>query len=371
MPRPTRTPRPWDRLLTPQPTPAPNQGSGDAGPDAATLAIGQNVRAGGSHNANGYQLQRRRRNCRVYGVHEVSFTRDQPTATGYNPYAETLTVTFTPPDLGASGNITVIAFYDGLADNLETWRGRVYVNRVGDWSWTSGLGANGSFTVIPALESDLRGMLRVSTSAGGDTPKRWYTDDGRTFLPMADTAYLLFFEAPPGGVPGSNCPPARSTPDAQATVVAYADAVASRGANVLRVEALGTWAYEGISMPTPTAVPVECVTDLSLFWSTDKEGSNTDLFNITPTITQLATPTAGFFPNLMSFRNTDQKLRWLLESNPDLYIQMIIVPEPGETGADHTWKRDPSYRSRLSEASLAHDGGPLGGLSQYFLVGLE
>ena len=179
------------------------------------------------------------------------------------------------------------------------------------------------------------------SSAGGDTPKRWYTDDGRTFLPMADTAYLLFFEAPPGGVPGSNCPPARSTPDAQATVVAYADAVASRGVNVLRVEALGTWAYEGISMPTPTAVPVECVTDLSLFWSTDKEGSNTDLFNITPTITQLATPTAGFFPNLMSFRNTDQKLRWLLESNPDLYIQMIIVPEPGETGADHTWNATP------------------------------
>ena len=162
MPRPTRTPRPWDDLLTPQPTPAPNQGSGDAGPDAATLGLARlsGLAAATTPTVTNYSAGAE--TAALYGVHEVSFTRDQPTATGYNPYAETLTVTFTPPDLGASGNITVIAFYDGLADNLETWRARVYVNRVGDWSWTSGLGANGSFTVIPALESDLRGMLRVS-----------------------------------------------------------------------------------------------------------------------------------------------------------------------------------------------------------------
>ena len=342
-PEPPRTPGPRGPTPTPQGATALNAAADDSpagNVNSAAMAMAEAAATSISNYSAGTQT------ARLFGVHEVSFTLPQPTPAGYNPYAETITVTFDPPGVGANGNLIVQAFYDGATDDQETWRARVYVNRVGTWGWTASTGASESFEAEEAYGSGLHGMLRVSALATSSattpgSPKRWYTDDGRTFLPMADTAYLLFFEAPPGGVPGSKCPPTRSTPDAQATVLAYADAVATRGVNVLRIEALGTWAYEGISMPTPTAVPVECATDLSLFWSTDKEGSNTDLFNVTPTIAQLATPTAGFYPNLMAFQNTDQKLRWLLESNPGLYIQMILVPEPGDTGADHTWNASP------------------------------
>jgi hypothetical protein len=87
-------------------------------------------------------------------------------------------------------------------------------------------------------------MLRVTS---GNEGKRWYTDDGQTFLPKADTAYRLFME-----VPASRRPPARSanlpmptvTPAAADTfVAAYADSAKDHGINVLRALALGNWAY--------------------------------------------------------------------------------------------------------------------------------
>lgn len=336
-----RTPGPSDWLLTPLPTATPraDQGTGvhsaDAFQAAAEAATAHAAAAAAVTIPN---FSTGADDAALYGVHEISFTL----ATVSNPYAATHFVTFTPQN--SSGDFkTVMAFYDGPQGGQDIWKARVYVNHVVTWTWQADSGASGSFTAVAPDGSQLRGMLRVTSGISG-SGKRWYTDDGRTFLPMADTAYRLFFDTPSGGVPGRNCPPVRPTAAAQAFVTQYAAEVVAKGINVLRVEVLGTWAYESRTMlptppppPAPSPTPAECETDLSLFWSADPNGANTDLFNATPTIAQLATPDASFYPNLMSFQNTDRKLQWLLNAYPGLYIQMILVPEPEHTSWDHTW----------------------------------
>ena len=75
-----------------------------------------------------------------------------------NPFDTVATVQFTPPS-GAANAKTVWAFYDGE----NTWRARVYLSEIGDWTWSStcemdaGLhGKSGKFQCEP---SNLRGRL--------------------------------------------------------------------------------------------------------------------------------------------------------------------------------------------------------------------
>lgn len=316
--------------------------------------------------------------ARLFGVHEISFTLP----IGSNPYDHEVTVTFTPT-LALEDVKTVMAFYDGpytdeKHDTWERWGARVYVDHVGGWSWKPSEANGETFTAEADPTFKLRGMLRVAASTPGAPGKRWYTDDGQTFLPMADTAYRLFFDTPSEGMPGRNCPPPRPTATAQAFIEGYAADVKNHGINVLRIESLGTWAYPSRQEPTPTPTPTgptptptrtptgptpnlaECETDLSLFWADDKDGIDEELLDAQPSINALHSYTTVplYFPNLTSFKSTDQKLEWLLNAYPEIYIQMILVPEPEDTGQDHTWN-DPNdgiaveYRRQIWRTMVA------------------
>ncbi|MEI2691894.1 MAG: hypothetical protein V9H69_20200 [Anaerolineae bacterium] len=81
-------------------------------------------------------------------------------------------------------------------------------------------------------------MLRVTS---GNEGKRWYTDDGQTFLPKADTAYRLFMEVP--ATPTTGCSanlPMQDPAAADSFVAAYAgSAQATRDQRAARP---GVWA---------------------------------------------------------------------------------------------------------------------------------
>jgi len=194
--------------------------------------------------------------ARLYGVHEVSFTLPAATA---SPYGLSYPITFTVQ--GGAG-VPVKAFYDGPLANShpprDKWAARVYVNRTGAWTWQAPAGAyippTGPWTTpcgaqtcsFVAVEdpdhAELHGMLRVTS---GNEGKRWYTDDGQTFLPKADTAYRLFMEVPATPTTGcsANLPMPTATPAAESFVAAYAFSAEQHGINVLRALALGNWAY--------------------------------------------------------------------------------------------------------------------------------
>ncbi len=122
--------------------------------------------------------------AKKFGVHEIVFTGNGSVP---NPFDTGVTVVFTPSS-GREGAVAVKAFYDGG----NTWRARLYVSESGQWSWRSQSaddeklnGRSGSFS---AVQSNLRGKLRSHPKN-----KRWWaTDDGRTVLSLADTAYILF-----------------------------------------------------------------------------------------------------------------------------------------------------------------------------------
>lgn len=336
--------------LQPTPTPAGRTSASNVfNAMAETVAMAQATTA--SENfATGTET------ARLFGVYEASFTRS-PSG---NPHTLTVTVAFTPT-LASGAAKTVFAFYNGLQGSLEIWKARIYVNRVGTWNWSASTGASGAFTAVEETTSGLRGMLRVSsatvtTAEKPGAPKRWYTDDGRTFLPMADTAYRFFFERPitsTGSIP-SGCPPARTITETQDFVRNYVDEDVEHGINVLRVEVLGTWAYTDEEYNRGT----DCTTDLSLFLSTDINGSSYDLFSGGPTITATMGTTMTFYPNLQSFKRTDEKLKLLLNEFPSMFVQMLLVPDPfydstwfGSTGPNTGIK--PEFRQQLWRTMIA------------------
>ncbi len=209
-----RPPDPLDWLLTPLPTATRKASqSMDAArnDNAAEVALAARddtelaaLAVQASSSINNYTTGA---TAKLYGVHEVSFVM----VADPNPYAITRTVLFTS-HTAPSQSVTVMAFYDGPLAGGDLWRARVYVNRIGAWTWTPPAGAwnvtGQSFTASEDKTSGLRGMLRVSSSVASvgisaqypvaGAPKRWYTDDGRTFLPLADSAYRLFFQRPGG-----------------------------------------------------------------------------------------------------------------------------------------------------------------------------
>ncbi len=214
-----------------------------------------------------------------FGVHEIVLTGN---GAAPNPFESVATVTFVPASGGANQK-TVCAFYDGG----NTWRARLYVSEPGQWTWAShsesdpGLhGKSGAFT---ARDSALRGMLRPHRS----NPRAWMADDGRWFCNISDTAYRLFH--------------AREAPLWQDFVREDTEL----GITCLRVAALGGWGR------TPGAA---------------RDDNNTWVWNdpwpggARPDVTRF---------DLDKFRNTEERLTWILNWHPDLYLQMILFSFKG------------------------------------------
>jgi hypothetical protein len=227
-----------------------------------------------------------------FGVHEIRLDAGQ-VPPEFNALDADVRVTFTP---AAGKAVTVHAFYDGGA----TWAARVYVNVTGEWHWTAHAPpelklarTSGTFA---ARDSALRGRLLRHTA----NPSQWMTENGRWFLNVSDTAYFLFAPRDTRGDP--------ITVDAFRAYVrdAYAQGITS-------LRAFTVWGE-------PAA------------WSDDQVWSDA-FFERTPEH-QL---------RVANFARTDQRIEWLLNEFPDLYLQLIMMPRGSKWGADEThWHTFPA-----------------------------
>lgn len=208
-----------------------------------------------------------------YGVHEISLSGNGVVS---NPFDIHATVTFRSPSGSAK---TVNAFYD----DSNTWRARVYVTESGGWSWSSscasdaGLnGKNGSFSA--SASTPLKGMIKKHSS----NARAWMTDNGKTFLNIADTAYYLF------------------TNDADPWQAYVRD----------------DWNY-GITMVRANIVGA--LRDWQRFFQL---GSNRDKFEIA------------------NFKRDDVRMQWMLDNYPGMYVELIMFPESntGWTYDENFWK---------------------------------
>jgi len=216
-----------------------------------------------------------------FGTHEVVLTGNAAVA---NPFDTVATVTFTPPS-GANNAITVRAFYDGG----NTWRARVYVTEAGTWQWTSSSGADsvldgksGSFT---AVDSNLRGILKKDSL----NPKAWRSDDGRWFVGLSDTAWLLF------------------GPDPQVSQnwQQFVSDDAALGINVLGpVGSLESWGTGDV----PHAGNNEPWADLG--------DGTTDLTRY----------------DLAKFQNAESRLIWIFNNHPEMFIQSMLFGTQVQSG---------------------------------------
>ena len=210
-----------------------------------------------------------------FGIYEISLTGDGAVN---NPFDTVATVTFTPPS-GQANARTIYAFYDG--DN--TWRARVYVSETGVWRWSStsamDKGLDGKTGAFQTVDSKLRGRLLPHPK----NPRHWITEDGRWFLNINDTAYFLLSLKDQNGNPISH-----------EDFAAYIRDAVDHGITSFR-----SWAALG---------PKGCLEGI--------EAWNDSIFE-DESCTRL---------RLNHFRCSDQRLAWLLEYYPDIYIQLIIFP---------------------------------------------
>jgi hypothetical protein len=215
----------------------------------------------------------------VFGVHEIALVGSVTTA---NPFDVAVRVRFTPAS-GEKNAVAVDAFYDGGT----TWRARLYVSEPGAWRWTSQCLVDPSLDAKTGTFASRRAKLRGILRRHPDNPRRWITADGRWFLHISDTAYRLFH------------------PDAQDAWQLYVRDAVDRGVTSLRVAALGGW---GGSRHTRL--------DDANHWSRN------DPWSFEPRADY-----ARF--DLAKFQTTDQRLIWLLDRYPDLYVQMILFGKRG------------------------------------------
>jgi len=238
-----------------------------------------------------------------FGVHEVTLKGDGSVA---NPFDTLATVTFTPPS-GTPRAKTVDAFYDG--DGV--WRARVYVGETGKWSWSSRCaadrqleGASGTFEVV---ESKLRGRLLPHPK----NPHHWMTEDGRWFLNLNDTAYFWLSAFDGEGKPVTE-------DDAHA----YARDAVAHGITSLRSSLM-------MGPKTPSLV-----------------GQWRNAFFADEAMSQF---------QLAHFRTADARLRWLLNEQPDLYMQLNLFPMGCAYGKDQeVWQTlSAAQRVRLMRYLIA------------------
>ncbi len=215
-----------------------------------------------------------------FGVHEISLTGNGGVA---NPYDTVATVTFTPPS-GSSNAVTVHAFYDGG----NAWRARTYVTETGTWSWTSssatdsGLNAkSGSFS---ATGSSLPGKLKKHPTDN----KAWATDDGKWFLNISDTAYYLF----------------------------------NAGESSWQQFVIDNW---GLGVTSLRSNLVGALRQVEKQQSSDGWD-------------RIFSDSSRNFMNVGAFQTQDQRMEWMLNNYPELFIQLIVTPEPS-----NGWQNDESF----------------------------
>ncbi len=218
----------------------------------------------------GANFTRNNENAQEFGVHEIVL---QGNGTVANPFTTKCSVTFKPP---AGSDVTVTAFYD----EGNTWRARVYVTRIGKWNWHSksvdDSGLHGKQGAFMAVKSNLRGILKKHAKNN----KTWMTDDGRTFLNINDTAYRLF-----------------NSRDAAVAKnwKAYIEDNVQHGITSIRSAALGGWE-----------------------WDKDAQFDEKDVSNW-PWDNKDTTRY-----DLKKFQTTDRRLAYLLNTYPDIYVQLIL-----------------------------------------------
>jgi hypothetical protein len=211
------------------------------------------------------------------GVYEIHLTG---TVTGNSPYDTVCNVTFTPPS-GSGLAKTVQAFWDGGT----VWRARVYANETGRWTWTTASptdallnGKSGFFDCDYSVAVNyIGGKLHKHPT----NDKRWRIDDGRTFIGIGDTEYNLFSRTWDDGTT------AVSTAVFQQSV---AD-VAALKVNLIFADLNGG----GYHDPT-----------WGNFWS-DVGTYDT--------------------PNLAAFQKTDERLVWMLQTWPNIYVNLNCLAE--------------------------------------------
>jgi hypothetical protein len=238
-----------------------------------------------------------------FGVHEIELhgNSDVP-----NAFETRVTVTFQV--LGRDDHsVTVRAFYDGG----DVWRARLYVDRPGQWTWSSRSAADplldgrrGSFN---AVDSTLRGKLRRHPR----NARQWITDDGFTFLNLADTAYILF-----------RSPNDPLQPVSEATFRQYVEDNAALGVTSMR--AGGAGGYAGWSR---SDAPITGYERSNWCWQEDRSDARYwERFD------------------LERLQTTDRRLTWLLENHPHMYVQLIMLGKTNDAGTQ--WQRIPE-RARL------------------------
>ncbi|MEN6456924.1 MAG: DUF5060 domain-containing protein [Prolixibacteraceae bacterium] len=224
--------------------------------------------------------------ARKFGVHEVVLRGSRLKA---NPFDTDCQVVFVAPS-GRRRRIN--AFYDGG----KTWRARVYVDEEGAWTWESFCdedsrlgGIKGNFR---AIDSDLRGMLHKAPG----NPKQWKTDNGQWFLNISDTGYHLFNKN-------------------ETLWKAYIEDLSKLGVTSVRAGSLGgvAWDEESpINQSFRDAYP-----DCNAFTTDNNPWMEENLYKI----------------NLERFRTSDERMIWMLNNYPDIYIQLILF-------GIRTWGKD-------------------------------
>ena len=223
-----------------------------------------------------------------FGVHEIVLHINNVVE---NPFDLDCQVTFYAP---SKKRVTVNAFYDGG----NTWRARLYINETGVWKWEL------SCQDIPELErrkgsfksvdSELKGMLRKDP----DNPKAWKTDNGQWFINISDTGYMLFNKS-------------------EKFWKRYISDLSKLGITSVRAGSLGGQCWD------------------------KKSHANRYLLETYPDCPGL---TMDNYPweeldqlkmDLEKFQNTDERLIWMLNNYPDMYVQFILF------GLE-TWGKDDS-----------------------------
>ena len=205
-----------------------------------------------------------------FGVHEIALTGDGSVA---NPFDTPCEVIFISPS-GIS--VTVNAFYDGS----NIWRARCYVNEIGNWTWksvsTRDFGLDNKSGSFSALESNLRGKLKKHPGNN----KALATDDGKWFLNIADTPYLIFS-------------------DKYDKWQEFIRDSWNLGITLFRASMLGA------------------LRD----WDSLFENGNRNKLNIS------------------NFQTNDTRLKWMLDNYPDLYVEFILFGEcnTGWGGDETLW----------------------------------
>ncbi|VAW59967.1 hypothetical protein MNBD_GAMMA11-878, partial [hydrothermal vent metagenome] len=236
--------------------------------------------------------------AKLLSIHEIVLNTGDGNVV--NPFDTNLTVTFKSPDK----SITVNGFYDGN----NTWRARTYIDVAGNWSWTSrssdpGLnGKNGSFS---ATNSPLSGKLRKHSR----NLQQWMGDNKQPIVAMSDTPYLLFNDDCSANFnPGCN----------ENLFHRYVEQISAKGINLLRVGLGGGYSR----------------------WAPGARASNGRY----PRANWIHDGTNYSRFDLKQLQKTDERLAWLLDNYPGIYITSHLLPKNNTPGDQ--WYADLSADQR-------------------------